>query len=1032
VITETNAKGHIISYEYDDAGNLLKKEVQRDANSPKQVLETYNYDYIGRLTSKTDGNQNTIYFEYNGFNKLKKEIHPGDESIPANVILYQYDELGNLRLMENSLGTQDIYTYDNLGRQTSHTRQEHDGSGMITTSVKYDPNGNLRFEIDGNGNTTEKTYDAMNRLRTTKITVSGILQTTTYSYDKNGNLTRETDWRNNSHTYVYDPLNRLIEKRDPYGKVIVRLEYNNNHAQVKSCDALGNLTRYEYDRNNRLIKTIDPENNETTQAYDHLGNVSTHTDGRGNITYYYYDEMNRLEKVVNAKGEVTEYTYDPNGNMLTQKDGNGHITAYEYNCANLVVKRIDHGGRIVTPGNYTYDLAKVESYTYNADGSLATRTDRNGENTIYTYDCHDRLVRETVTGSSISYTYDNNGNQLTVTDTTGTTARTYDELNRVTSKTVTNIGTVYHEYDIIDGVETGETAERTIDPKGNITTKIYDRAGRLKVVRDGDLSSAQRTIYEYYDNGSRASVTYPTGIREEYTYYPDNTLRTLTNKYSDGTVMDVYTYTYDNANNQVSKHEVINGVDKGTTYYTYDVLNRLQKVTEPTGRVTSYTYDMAGNRLTETITSSGETIKNTYSYNEQNRLEEILTKVNNVVTELTSYTYDNNGNQLETIITEYVDGTPQEPETTVTNIYDKRNQLIQTITSDGTTVINGYNGEGLRVSKTVNGQTTYYLYEYDKVVLEVNNSGAQKARNLYGTNLLMRTVDNETYYYIYNGHADVTALIDPDGSIAATYYYDAFGNILEQTGDVDNNITYAGYQYDFETGLYYLNARMYDPKIARFLQEDTYRGNPNDPLSLNLYTYCNNNPLVYYDPTGHWPEWLDKGIEYFKSGFNTLFLKSEEERQEDLNLIYDHGGNDTVTKVITGIGNGLAELGDLWKDSAAQMEENNRKVLKPFVTDTLGIEEGSGAYKVIRYMGLKAESLCIYGINMLKGTVQFGNTIGETIGNAALYNIYDDIDYKIKYLENKETLKSIPGSFVDGTINNVKTLIDPQRHMTSF
>lgn len=361
VITETNAKGHIISYEYDDAGNLLKNKVQRDTNSPKQVLETYNYDYIGRLISKTDGNQNTIYFEYNGFN--------------------------------------------------------------------------------------------------------------------------------NSHTYVYDPLNRLIEKRDPYGKVIERLEYNNNHAQVKSYDAFGNLTRYEYDRNNRLVKTIDPEGNETTQTYDHLGNVSSKTDGRGNTTYYHYDEMNRLEKVVNAKGEVMEYTFDPNGNMLTQKDGNGHITTYEYNCANLVVKRIDHGGRFGTPGNYTYDSAKVESYTYNADGSLATRTDRNGETTIYTYDCHGRLIRETVTGSSISYTYDNNGNQPTVTDSTGTTARTYDELNRVTSKTVPYIGTVYHEYDIIDGVETGETAERTIDPKGNVTTKIYDRAGRLKVVIDGSLSS---------------------------------------------------------------------------------------------------------------------------------------------------------------------------------------------------------------------------------------------------------------------------------------------------------------------------------------------------------------------------------------------------------------------------------------------------------------------------------------------------------------------------------------------------------------
>lgn len=88
---------------------------------------------------------------------------------------------------------------------------------------------------------------------------------------------------------------------------------------------------------------------------------------------------------------------------------------------------------------------------------------------------------------------------------------------------------------------------------------------------------------------------------------------------------------------------------------------------------------------------------------------------------------------------------------------------------------------------------------------------------------------------------DVTVLIATDGTIAATYYYDAFGTILESTGDVNNNILYSGYQYDKETGLYYLNARMYDPKIARFLQEDTYTGNPNDPLSLNLYTYCMNN-----------------------------------------------------------------------------------------------------------------------------------------------------------------------------------------------
>lgn len=92
---------------------------------------------------------------------------------------------------------------------------------------------------------------------------------------------------------------------------------------------------------------------------------------------------------------------------------------------------------------------------------------------------------------------------------------------------------------------------------------------------------------------------------------------------------------------------------------------------------------------------------------------------------------------------------------------------------------------------------------------------------------------------MYNGHADVTALLKTDGSIAGTYYYDAFGNITDTTGTVNNSVTYAGYQYDKETGLYYLNARYYDP---------------NDPLSLNLYTYCSNNPIIYTDPTGHWQQ----------------------------------------------------------------------------------------------------------------------------------------------------------------------------------
>lgn len=355
--------------------------------------------------------------------------------------------------------------------------------------------------------------------------------------------------------------------------------------------------------------------------------------------------------------------------------------------------------------------------------------------------------------------------------------------------------------------------------------------------------------------------------------------------------IDDFGYTYDAIGRKITE---TNGNNVTWKYY-YDDAGRVIKTTvvDSTEKVLEqYTYDNIGNVLTNTdgngnattIAFGGATTIHTYNYDNQNRLTDITTKVNNVIIEKTRYSYDNNGNTLTTTVDTYTDGSIASTKVTVTNTYDKYNQLIKTVTEDGTVVTKIYNAEGYRVGKATDGTMTYYLYEADKVILEMDASGNQKARNVYGTNLLIRTADSETYYYMYNGHADVTALITMEGSIAATYYYDAFGNILESTGDVDNNILYSGYQYDEETGLYYLNARMYDLKIARFLQEDTYAGNPNDPLSLNLYTYCANNPIIYNDPTGHeYIRYYDGSTlrtkwknEFYKDGREVIFVKEED------------------------------------------------------------------------------------------------------------------------------------------------------------
>ncbi|MGB8453247.1 MAG: hypothetical protein WCD89_13075, partial [Anaerocolumna sp.] len=137
------------------------------------------------------------------------------------------------------------------------------------------------------------------------------------------------------------------------------------------------------------------------------------------------------------------------------------------------------------------------------------------------------------------------------------------------------------------------------------------------------------------------------------------------------------------------------------------------------------------------------TTENAYAYNNQNRLTDITTKVNNVLNGVTSYTYDKNGNQLTTVVKTYTGGAVTSTVTTEANTYDVHNQLMKTVTKDGIVVNNIYNAEGYRTGKEVNGEKTYYLYEADKIVLEVDKVGNQTVRNVYGTNLIRRTVDGE-------------------------------------------------------------------------------------------------------------------------------------------------------------------------------------------------------------------------------------------------------------------------------------------------
>ncbi|MET3940591.1 RHS repeat-associated protein [Paenibacillus sp. PvP094] len=194
--------------------------------------------------------------------------------------------------------------------------------------------------------------------------------------------------------------------------------------------------------------------------------------------------------------------------------------------------------------------------------------------------------------------------------------------------------------------------------------------------------------------------------------------------------------------------------------------------------------------------------------------------------------------------------------------------------------------------RTEGDQTTRYYYDEEAKLMaeaEVKSGKAELTYvyiyDLYGK--LWARQDKKTgklEYYQFNGHGDVVGLVDDAGQVLNEYTYDIWGGPRTTEETVPNVLRYAGEYWDDTVGLQYLRARWYDPGMARFIGEDTYEGELNDPLSLNLYSYVSNNPLKYVDPSGNRKtstyyeieKMLNaamKGDNSFKSSLNKVFTK---------------------------------------------------------------------------------------------------------------------------------------------------------------
>jgi len=324
--------------------------------------------------------------------------------------------------------------------------------------------------------------------------------------------------------------------------------------------------------------------------------------------------------------------------------------------------------------------------------------------------------------------------------------------------------------------------------------------------------------------GNLQSLRYGNGVTNLYQYDSRNRLTNLVWNYG-GTPLASFAYTLGPTGNRTNLSETVNGTSH-TYGWTYDYLYRLTSEGIGNMGTVNYNYDAVGNRTSRTSSLTGLG-NQTFIFNPNDW-------------QTNTDGYDNNGNTTSSGVNTYQ--------------YDVFNRL--TNVNNGQIVI-AYDGDGNRVSKTIGGVTTYYLVDdrnpsgYAQVVEEYQGTTPSRVY-CYGLDLISQrqATSSAVSYYGYDGHGSTRFLANIVGGITDTYAYDAYGNLIANTGTTPNNYLYCGQQYDSDLGFYYNRARYLNTSTGRFGTMDSYEGNNEDPLSLHKYLYAADSPLDNTDPSG--------------------------------------------------------------------------------------------------------------------------------------------------------------------------------------
>ena len=575
-------------------------------------------------------------------------------------------------------------------------------------------------------------------------------RTITLAYDGNHHLITVTDPASHSASIYYDAANRLLSAVTDLGGYTTTYAYDANDNITSTADGGGNVTTYTYTGDNitgvklpgrTAFQTVTTGTDGSGFPYrdytNELGQYTRYTyskDGAGNPT--------TLTKVTDPTGAVESYTYDANFNVLTRTDRAGNVWTYTYDS---------RGNRTLQYAPAWSGMTPVTTWTYGTNESrdmVVTVTDPGGHATVNTYNASGDLTQTTNALNQLTnYTENTLGLLTAVSGAGGSMNYEYDNGGTITKAYLTKItppSGAYQQFAYSTvGDKTSVTIKDTAGTGTYVTSYSYDNLHRVTQVtfplEAGESTSAN--IQTTYNCCHPTVVTDELGIKTQTNYRADGLVTSVVENYQ-ATPTRTTTFTYDGAGQRLTIQDGLNF----TTAYAYTARGEVSSITHPdpaTGvsgsgsDIETYTYNgLGGVSQRKMATGTSEEQVTTYSYNPWG----LLTLADYAPAGETDASFNYNIDGLRTSVTDAAG--------TQSFTYDALHRMLthaQPVGGGATkTVSNTYNFEGVRVGATLSGLAGAWTFGYDgdhKITSVVNPWGFEFDWNYYPNGWLSRQDD---------------------------------------------------------------------------------------------------------------------------------------------------------------------------------------------------------------------------------------------------------------------------------------------------